>query len=447
MIEDLKADSEASRDISIPETNGSPYPSKGKTGDVASLHIPNFRWLLTGSILAYGVEWIQQVILSWLVYDITGSGTILGTINLTSSAASLGMVLATGFLVDFFDRRKLMLLETWVMLTIALALGFLLLTGHSHISFLFIFAFACGMAQTLDMTLRQVLVFDLVPRSQTPGAMALMQTGWSLMRVAGPSIGGFLILWFGPGGSFLTQAGAYALIAITVFRLKLPDRKKDAIRISPWQNIRDGIDYMVRERVTRIFTLIGVIMPILIIPIFVILPPIYAVHVFGDDSGRVLGFLLASVGVGGVIGGVVTTYLRRLEHWGRLQLASVLFLSLALIAFAFSTTLPVALAILVVAGFFEIIFLTTNQTLIQLSISDNLRGRVTAVINLTWIMSPVGSLIAGAGADLLGGPKIITIIMASTAVVTTIIIFLISPTVRNYRLSQGIKSKDNSDEQ
>jgi MFS family permease len=429
---------DAKKETSIPDAIESSSSSTEKTGAVASLRIPSFRLLFTGSILSYAIQWVQQVILSWLAYDLTGSGTILGSISLVSSAASMCMFLVVGFLADYFNRRKLMMIETGCMFILTLSLGFTLLTGHSNISYLFIFSFICGLIQNLDSTLRQVLVFDLVPRSQTPGAIALIQTGWSTMRVLGPSIGGLLLLWLGAGGSFLVQGSVYALVAITVMQMKLPERKRDVVQSSPLQNIREGLGYLVREPVTRVFTLIGIIMPILVIPIFATLPPIYAVQVFGDDSGRVLGFLMASVGVGGIIGGVATNYLRRMEHWGRLQLVSLFLVSLTLIAFAYSSSLPVALALLALAGFFEIIFLTTNQTLIQLSISDNLRARVTAVVNLTWILSPLGSLLAGAGSDLLGGPIMITIILAIVAAVIVIIISLASPTVRNYRLSQGI---------
>jgi MFS family permease len=440
MTKDLKSDSEAKKETSIPDAIDPSSSSTEKTGAVASLRIPNFRLLLTGSVLSYAIQWIQGVILSWLVYDLTGSGTILGSITLVSSAASLCMLLAVGLLVDYYNRRKLMMIETGCMLILTLALGFILLAGHSNISYLFVFAFICGLIQTLDSTVRQVLVFDVVPRSQTPGAMALTQTGWSLMRVLGPSIGGLLLVWCGAGGSFLVQGGVYALVVITVIQMKLPARESAPVRSSPLKNIREGMGYLAKEPITRIFTLIGIIMPILVIPIFSILPPIYAVQVFGDESGKVLGFLMASVGVGGIIGGVAITYLRRLEHWGRLQLASLFLLSLTLIAFAFSSALPVALALLALAGFFEIIFLTMNQILIQLSISDNLRARVTAVVNLTWILSPLGSLLAGAGSDLFGSPTMITIILAIVAAAVVILIFLVSPTVRNYRLSQGMTS-------
>jgi predicted MFS family arabinose efflux permease len=267
--------------------------------------------------------------------------------------------------------------------------------------------------------------------------MALVQTGWSLMRVSGPALGGFFILWFGPGGNFLVQAGAYALIAITIMQIQFQARKSDAVRSSPLQNIQKGIRYVAKERVTRTFMLMGVIMPLLTIPIFSILPPIYAVEVFHGGSD-VLGFLLASVGVGGIAGGVVTASLGHLERRGLVQLASLFLLCLSLVGFAFSTKLSVALLFLASAGFFEMIFLTTNQTLLQLSIPDNIRGQVTSIVNLSMAISPLGGLIAGVGSDLFGGPKMITIIMAGIAAAIAVFVFLASPTVRNYRLSQAM---------
>ena len=258
--------------------------------------------------------------------------------------------------------------------------------------------------------------------------------------MAGPSAGGFLILWFGAGGNFLIQAGVYALVAITILQIKFPAQKIDTIQNSPIQNIKEGISYVAKERVTRTFMMMGVIMPLLTIPIFTILPPIYAVRVFGDESGRVLGLLMASAGVGGIIGGILTASLGRFEYRGRLQLLALFFLAISLMAFAFSSSLVVALLFLALAGFFEMIFLTSNQTLLQLSIPNNLRGRVTAVVNLSSAVSPLGGMLAGVGSDLFGGPKMITIILTGIAAGIAIIVLLVSPTVRNYRLSQGMAS-------
>jgi MFS family permease len=433
------SDSDAEKGGATPDAAGGSSIPGETISTFASLRIRNFRFLLVGTTLSNAAMWIQQVTLGWLVYDLTGSGTILGTINFIRSVASLGIIPVAGLLIDRLDRRKLLLIENGWLCTITATLGFTLLFGHASISYLFVFAFLGGMAYTVDMALRQVLVFDLVPRSHTPNGVALIQTGWGLMRSFGPGIGGFLLLWFGPGGNFLVQASAYVLIAITILQIHFPARKSDAARSSPLENIKEGIRHIVKDRTTRAFMLIGFALPLFIIPIFTILPPIYAVEVFGDESGKTLGFLMASVGVGGIGGGFVIASLGHLERRGLLQIASLFLLSLSLISFAFSTTLLVALLFLALAGFFEMIFLTTNQTLLQLSIPDNIRGRVTSVVNLNTVLAPLGGLMAGGGSDLLGGPKMITIIMASIAAAIAVFVLLYSPTIRNYRLSHAIR--------
>ncbi len=383
--------------------------------------------------------WIQQVTVSWLVYDITGSGTLLGTINMVQSMASVSMLPAAGIMIDRANRRLLMLMSSGWMFIITLVLGLILVLHGSYVSHLFVFACLAGLGQCIEGNLRQVVVFDLVPRAIVPNAVALIQTGWSLMRSFGPAIAGFLILWFGPGGNFLIQAGAYILIALTIIQIRFPKRDPGIVRGSPIQNIREGLAYIARQRVTRTFTIMGFVLPLFILPTFTILPPIYAKDVFHGGSDT-LGFLMASVGLGGIAGGIVTASLNRVERRGLVQLAALFLLSLTLVLFAFCTTLWVALLVLVVAGFFEMIFMVTNQTLLQLSIPDNLRGRVTSVVNLNAILMPVGGLIAGSASDFLGGPKMVTIILCSMAAGIAVIAYFISPTIRNYRIGQAIHS-------
>lgn len=410
-----------------------------KPGPFASLRIRNFRLLLIGTVLSNATQWIQQVTLSWLVYDMTGSGTILGTMNLVRSMASLGMIPIAGLLIDRINRRNLMLMTNGWLLVITLGLGLILLFDRSHVSHLFVFAFLGGMTQTIDYTLRQVVLFDLVPRSITPNAVALIQTGWSLMRSFGPSIGGFLLLWFGAGGNFIFQAGIYALIAINIMYIHFPPRKSEAVQSSPLQNIKDGLRYVVERPITRSFMLMGFVLPLFIIPIYNILPPIYAADVF-HGGPEILGFLMSSVGIGGIVGGIVVAFMSHVERRGLMQLVSLFLLALSLIGFGMSTSLAQALPLLALSGFFEMIFLTTNQTLLQLSIPDDLRGRVTSVVNLNSALFPLGGLIAGTGSDLFGGPKMITIILGAIAAGIAVSVFLGSSNIRNYRLSQAIKS-------
>ena len=439
MAKDLNSDPDSAQKRTIPEAVVVSSDSNLKVGTFASLRIRNFRLLLIGHMLSVAGQWIQQLTINWLVYNMTGSGTILGSINMVRTVSSLGMIPAGGVLIDRVNRRNLMVMTNIWMLIIALGLGFILLTGHTQIYYLFIFAALAGIMQTLHNNLRQVAVFDLVPREVTPNAVPLLLTGGGIMRSFGPAVGGFIILWFRPAGNFFIQAGAYALIAITIMQLKWPARTFTSVKSSPLQNIREGIKYVAKERVTRTFMLMGFILPFLTVPITTILPPIYVKDVF-HGGPEILGIMLAPIGVGGIFGGIFTASLARVERRGMLQLAALLLHSMCLVMFAFSTKLWVAMIYLGLGGFFEAIFLTTNQTLLQLSIPDDLRGRVISIVNLSTALAFLGGLVAGVGSDIFHGPKMISIILAGIAAGLAILIFLFSPTVRNYRLSHGIAS-------
>jgi MFS family permease len=199
--------------------------SNKKIGPFTSLRFQNFRLLFVGTLLSNAALWIQQVTINWIVYNLTGSGAILGTINLVRSGAALSMIPASGVLIDRINHRKLMLILAGWLFIITGILGFVLLAGNVKIAYLFVFSCLFGLAQSIDEPLRQVMIFNLVPRSITPNAIAVIQTGWSLMRSFGPGIGGFLILWFGPSGNFFIQAVAYILIIVNIFFIQFPPRQ------------------------------------------------------------------------------------------------------------------------------------------------------------------------------------------------------------------------------
>ena len=416
---------------------------KERVGTFSALRFGNFRLLLTVHMFAVAAQWIQQLTINWLVYKMTGSGTILGTLNMVGTITSLGMIPLGGLLIDRINHRRLLLMAVAWMLAITLGLGFILLSGHHQISYLFIFAGLSGLTLTVFINLRQVAVFDLVPRPITPSAVPLLLTGGGIMRSFGPAIGGFLMLWFGPAQNFFLQAGAYTLIAVTIIQMRFPEREANKIRTSPFQNIREGIRYVAKERITRNFMLMGFVTPLFTVPIITILPPIYVVKVY-NGGPEILGMLLAPVGIGGIFGGIFTASLSRFERRGLVQISALFLLALSMIAFGFTTIFWVALPLLGLAGFFEGVFLTTNQTLLMLSIPDELRGRVISIVNLSGALAFLGGLVAGIGADRFGGPRLITIILAGIAAGISIFVLIFSSTIRNYRLSQGIAAKSGS---
>jgi MFS family permease len=424
---------------STPEITAGSHPAE-PTGNFTVLRIPSFAWFLTGTTLSNAAQWIQQVTLSWLVYDLTGSGAMLGTLNLVRSVAMLGLAPFAGIAIDRLPRRGLLYATSIWLFSISFGFGLVLLGNPAVVWPLFLFSFLGGIGQAMSQPLRQTVVFSVAPRALTPSAVALVQTGWAVMRSLGPAIGGFLILWYGPAGNFFIQAGAYALVTVTILKLQLPYEKRDIQKAKSRGSLREGWAYIVANPTTRAFLLMGWILPLFIIPNFSALPPIYAKDVFagGPDT---LGMLLSAVGVGGIVGGVVTASLGKQERRGLIQLGALLLLSLSLIAFAVSITLWMALLFMALAGFFEMIFLTTNTTLLQLSIPDALRGRVTVIISLSSGLMPIGAFVAGFGADLVG-PRTMTIVLSGIAGAIAIMVFLASPVVREYRLSQALAAPD-----
>lgn len=361
---------------------------------------------------------------------------MLGTLNLVRSLATIGLAPLAGVAIDRFSRRGLLYAVSLWLCAISVGFGLVLLGNPRVVWPLFLFSFLGGIGQAMSMPLTQTVVFSLVPRPLAPAAVALMQTGWAVMRSIGPAIGGFLILWFGPAGNFLVQAGAYALVSLTVMKLTMPYEKPDTGKARAHGSFREGWRYIVTQPATRAFIFMSWVLPLFIIPNFNALPPIYAKDVFagGPDT---LGILLSAVGVGGIVGGFVTASLGKQERRGVLQLAALLLLSLSLIAFALSTVFWVATLFIVLAGFFEMIYLTTNMTLIQLSIPDELRGRVTGIVSLRSGLMPVGAFIAGIGADFVG-PRTMTIALGGIAGAIAVVAYMVSPTIREYRLSENL---------
>lgn len=408
-----------------------------RIGTFSALRLRDFRLHLIGTTLSNAAQWIQQVTLGWLVYDMTGSGTALGTINLVRGVAQVGLTPVAGTAIDRIERRPLMLGTKLWLFAITLGLGLWLLLGRIEVWYLFVFAFLAGAAQTFDMPLRQTVTFDLVPRALAPNAVALVQTGWSLMRSLGPALGGALILWFGPGGNFLIQAAAYALIMLNIMLINFPAQAGGRPAGSAWRNLGDGFRYVAGQRVTRTFVLMGWVLPLLIIPIYSALPPIYAKDVF-HGGPETLGWLMSAVGVGGIVGGVFTASLGSYERRGVVQLGALLGCALSLVGFGLSPTLWLALPLLALSGAFEMVYLTTNQTLLQLSIPDEVRGRVTSIVSLNMALSPIGAFVAGAGSDLVG-PRAITLALSAAAAAIAVAVYVRSSTVREYRLSQAIR--------
>ncbi len=410
-------------------------PTAGtKVGTFYSLRFLNYRLLWIGTLFTSAGLWIQQTTLGWVVYDMTGSSTLLGAISAAGAVPMLLLMPLAGVAADRLNRKLIMLVSQLALFLFTVILGVMLAMDLVSTWHLFVFIFLVSLAQVFNQPVRQTVVFDLVPRVAIPNAVALNSAGFNATRALGPSVAGFLILLFGPAGNFFVQSVAYFAVVVVVLLMTFPPTRGNTGRVSVATNLAEGFQYVAREPTVRMLMLLAFIPPILVMPAFMTLMPVFAKDVFHSGPAG-LGLLLSANGVGGLLGALFTASLGRFENRGMLLLFALLGVGLSGIGFAFSSSMEIALPLLAVSGFCGMVYMTTNQTVLQLLVPDHIRGRVTSILMLGMGLMPLGGLLAGAGADVTGAPEMVALLSSATVLLVALMAVFM-PRVRALRLSE-----------
>ena len=375
----------------------------------------DFRWLWAGTIFSTGSQWIQQATLGWVVYDLTGSGALLGAVLGIRAIPMLLLAPISGLVADRLDRRRALAASQVLMFAISVLLALGLALGRIEIWHLFAFTLLSGAGMTFDRTLRSTLLLDVVPRTEIANAFALNTIAFSVMRTIGPAVAGFLIAWIGPAWNFALQGLLYLGVAMSAFMIAAPHPVPHGhVRGSAWGDIKEGLRFAVTDPVARMMVVMGLIPPLLLIPSFSALMPVFAVDVFltGPEG---LGMLLSAVGVGGVLGGVIAASVSGYERVGLLQTLALAAFALSLIGFALSTSIAVAVVFLAIAGTAEMVYASSQTTTLQMCAPEAMRGRVASLMPVFPAFIAVGALTSGIGADWMGAPATV-IVMALVSV-------------------------------
>ena len=403
----------------------------------APLKHRDFRRLWTGTFFATAGQWIQQATLGWVVYEVTGSATVLGAVLGIRAIPMLVLAPVTGVVADRFDRRHALAASQVLMVVISIALSVLLALKRVEVWHLFAFSVLSGVSAVFDRTLRSTLVFHSVPRAEAGNAVALNSIAFSVSRAVGPSLAGFLIGAVGAAANFGIQALLYTgvvLAALSVRAGRTPAAA--ATHGSAWEDMKEGFRFIGGDPVARMMLVLGLVPPLLLIPSFSALMPIFAADVFraGPEG---LGLMLSAVGVGGIVGGVVAAWTSRYDHTGLVQTLSLAVFAFSLIAFAVSPNVPIAIVFLAIAGIAEMVHHTVHVTALQMCAPEHLRGRIASLLPIFPAFISVGALMAGVLADLLG-PEMVVIVLAGLALAVIVAAWARSPAVREMRMSRLI---------
>jgi MFS transporter, DHA1 family, staphyloferrin A biosynthesis exporter len=399
-----------------------------RLGTFASLRYREYRLLWFGTLFSSSGQWIQQVSIGWLTYALTGSPFLLGLINGLRSVPLLVLGPFGGVAADRVDRKRLMLTTQLFLMTITAVFATVVGTGNAHVWNIALFTLLTGVGWAFNMPVRQSIVPQLVPRNALMNAMALNSAGFNVTRIVGPSLAGLLIAAVGIAGNFTLQAFAYLGVAAMVWMMQIPPRTNTVARdVSVGRNLAEGARFVWRHPTLRVQMLLALV-PVVIAMPYTALMPMFAKDVLNLGPGG-FGVLMAAPGVGAVIGTLTIASLGNVQRKGLLLFGALLALGVTLILFAQSRSVPVSIALLVLVGGFQMTYMTTNQTLLQLSTPDEFRGRVMGIYMLNQGLLPLGSLIAGVLADLWGAPLAVSV-MGGTVLLLAGLAFVRLPSMR-----------------
>jgi MFS family permease len=369
----------------------------------SSLRHLDFRYLCASTFMMSAGQWIQQVTLGWLVYELTGSSMLLGVLNGLRALPFLVTGPMAGVAADRMDRKKLLLRTQWVLILTAVIMGVAVASPLLHVWHIFVFTLITGIAWTFSEPVRQSMIPSVVPKAELANAIALNSGGFNLMKITGPALGGAMIALFGAAGNFFVQAVAYVGVLVMIYWMRVPPTPAEARRSSALSNLKEGFAYVGSTPAVLALMTLAYVPRIFAVP-YQTLMPVFQKDVLGVGPEG-LGLLMAAPGLGAVLAVLMlASWGNRLKRQGLFLVASIIVLGLFLILFSQITSFPLALLSLVAVGIFQMLFLASTSTLLQLIVPDQLRGRVMSLYMLDRGFMPAGALFAGVAAHFIGAP-------------------------------------------
>ncbi len=467
---------EERREVSLSDAPPSPRPAPKNQGAFRALGHRNFRLFWTGQLISLIGTWAQNLAQGWLIVLLvdpvarallrhggmaaggaaqTPSAAVealanvySGWVNFAGGLPIFAFTLIAGVVADRVDKRKMLLVTQSVLILCALGLGLLCATGRVEVWHVIFFAALSGIAASFDMPVRQSFIVELVGREDVPSAVALNSSVFNAARALGPAVAGLLLAArVSIGAAFLGNAFLSCAVIIGLLMIRLPQRaavpqaSADNTVRGVWDNMREGFRFVKSHPTVRsLVLLVGSFGTFafsfnVLIPVFVrytLLP-----HATDAEQVKAFGFMETVRGVGALGGALTVALLGNARRQRNMLITGSLLATVFLVVFSLSRTLWVAYATMAIVSYGFVLCFATSNTLMQLSVPDQLRGRVMSIYTLMFIGTmPFGSLMAGWLARFLGAPTTI-LACALVSLVTTLVLAFRPGGLRTLSLPEG----------
>ena len=367
----------------------------------------NFQLFFSGQLISLIGTWMQSVAQSWLVYRLTGSALLLGSVGFASQIPVFLFAPLGGITADRFNRRHIVIGTQATSMLLAFILAVLTLSGKVQVWHIFILASLLGIVNAFDIPGRQSFLVDMVGKEDLMNAIALNSSMFNGARVIGPAVAGILVAKIGEGWCFFANAVSYiaVIIGLLMMRVHSPARASNA---SPFEHMMEGFRFVERTAPIRALLLLLGLVSLVGMP-YVVLMPIFADQILhGGAQG--LGILMGATGVGALLGALTLAFREGVKGLGRWVAWCCAGFGASLVIFSLSHKFWVSVILLLPVGYTIMLQMACSNTLIQVMVPDALRGRVMAVYSMMFMgMAPIGALLGGALAEHLGAPLTVAI--------------------------------------
>ena len=361
----------------------------------------DFRLFFSGQLISLVGTWMQSIAQAWLVLELTNSPFRLGLVSALQFAPMLVLSFFAGALADRLPKRGLLLVSQSVLFTQALALALLVHLGHVQYWHVTLLALVYGIANTVDMPTRQAFIVEMVGRDDLMNAIALNSAMFNSARIVGPALAGLAIARWGTAVAFYLNAASFVPVIIALVAMHAHGQPRAARGRSMADDIREGVRFAVRTpRVALTMAMVLAVSGFLFN--YNVLIPLYVRDVLGHGAEG-FGVMMATLGIG-ALGGAVTLAALGRERPRVAALATPALLQAAgTAALAAVHREGLAVPLLLLMGFCGILFMAGANSTVQLTVPDELRGRVMSLHTLMFAgVTPFGAFAMGSVAEAAG---------------------------------------------
>jgi predicted MFS family arabinose efflux permease len=350
----------------------------------------DFRLMWVGACASSIGTWMQIVAQGWLIYRLSHSAFLLALDQFLAGIPIFLFSLIGGVVADRVERRKILLISQYVQMASAAVLTLLVTTGIVHIWEILCLSFVSGLAQAFGGPAYQALIPTLVDRDDMPNAIALNSIQFNLAVTVGPALAGITLAKFGEKWCFGLNALSFLapIISLSIISARfLPPKSTESM----FYSLKEGIRFIRQQGAMVALIVLAFLMTFLSMPMRTYIP-VFVKDIF-HRGPETYGNLLSLMGVGSIFGSLMVAGLGNISHKGRFALSTLIFMGAGI---SLSKLLPFSYAMLLLVGASMMAVFATVTSLVQLIVTNEMRGRVMSVYNCAFRGGmPMGNLISG----------------------------------------------------